>query len=253
MFGRRREEYRPRRESWTTPGGEYSMLAAEVLSAPHTLIAGTTGCGKSTFLHSVMQALLVQNSPVKAALVLIDPKKVELADYAGLPHVLRYAEEADEAEAALRYACALMESRYTSMKARGERMFSGAHVYIIIDELADLMLSARKHEIERLLQRLLQLGRAAAISVIACTQCPNRRVLKAELVCNFTNRFGLRCLSAIESRQIVGEKGCELLPEHGQAIYVHGCHKDLYNLPYVKFEDVLPLIRYWTSARAKAV
>lgn len=248
MFGRRQER-RPSTQTWYTPSGGYSSLADDVLKAPHTLIAGTTGCGKSTFLHAVMQAFLTQYSPVKGRLILIDPKKVELSEYARLPHVVRYAESAEDAESALRYACAIMDERYNVMKANGLKRSNAADLYVIVDELADLMLSDSCGRVKRLLQRLLQLGRAAGIHVIACTQCPNRKVIPAELVCNFTNRFGLRCLSAIESRQIIGFKGCELLPEHGQAYYVHGCNCDLYNLPYVTEDKIRPLVRYWLQAR----
>lgn len=254
MFGLfKRTPKQPKQYYWTVPGGEYDLLSAEVLTAPHTLIAGTTGCGKSTFLHSVMRALLVQHSPASAKLVLIDPKRVELRQYAYLPHTIGYAETPADALSALESAHAMMEQRYRRMVRQGLKTSNEADVYIIIDELADLMLSAEARHIKPVLQSLLQLGRASRIHVIACTQCPNRKVIEAQLVCNFTNRFGLRCVSPIESRQIIGVKGCESLPEHGQAWYVKGCHVGKYVLPFVTDADIRPLINYWMSDAAYRV
>ena len=203
-----------------------------------------------SFLRSVLQALLVKASPNEARLILIDPKRIELNDLAELPHTIRYTNTASGAAAALEQAIEIMNDRYEKMSRAGAKAWNGAKVYIIIDELADLMLSAYAREIRADLQKLLQLGRSARIVVIAGTQCPNRKVIPAELVCNFPCRFGLRCLSQIESRQIVGFKGCETLPEHGEAYVVNGCTAERYKLPFVTDGDIAPLLRYWKSPAA---
>lgn len=244
------EAIKPKTATWHIPGGKYSNLAQVALDSPHTLIAGTTGCGKTTFLRSVLQALLVKNSPKEAKLILIDPKMIELNDLANIPHTMRYTDTASGAAAALSEAIAIMEDRYKKMHETGVKSWDGCKVYVIIDELADLMLSEYANDIKKRLQRLLQLGRSAKIVIIAGTQCPNRKVIPAELVCNFPCRFGLRCLSQIESRQIVGFKGCELLPEHGEAIMVNGCNADRYALPFVTENELAPLLSYWRSPAA---
>ena len=248
---RRQTATAPKTTTWHTPSGEYYRISDEALTAEHTLIAGTTGCGKSTFLHSIMHAFLIQNTPADARLVLIDPKRVELSMYKKLPHTIEYANNAPDALSALRSASAVMEQRYAYMEDHGLRKYTGYSIYIIIDELADLMLSNLAREIQDELQHLLQLGRAAGLHVIAATQCPNRQVIKAQLVCNFTARFGLKCQSPIESRQIVGFKGCEDLPKFGAAIFTHGADCGAYKLPYIKDEDIQPLINWWTSADCK--
>jgi len=182
----------------------------QMIREPHLLIAGTTGCGKSTLIHAIISALLTRD-PQHTELILIDPKQIELGRFC-TPHAIRYAYTPRQMLSALEYASAMMDARYNAQRRTGETGWRG--LYVIIDELADLMLNQRK-EVMPVLQHLLQLGRAANIHVIAATQCPNRRVIPAELVLNFTGRIGMRCLSPIESRQIIGQNGCETLPRYG--------------------------------------
>ena len=238
---------------WYTPGGEYDVLASKALEAEHTLIAGATGCGKSTFLHAIMQALLVQNSPSEAKLILCDPKAVELKRYARLPHVLRYETEADTILSALNQAIGIMESRYQYMaNSDQEEWTDGVKLYVVIEELADLLSSPLKSHIKVAIQRLTQKGRAAGVHVIAATQQPSRKMLPAELTLNFTARFGLACETAIESKQIVGVAGCEELPDHGVCIYKYKRNIGMYKMPFVQKSDILPLINYWTSDKCYA-
>ena len=249
---KKKQEQKTTQITWRTPEGVvYSLLGLEITEAPHTLIAGTTGSGKTTFMRSALQALLAEHSPASAKLVLIDPKQTELYSLRQLPHVIRYADTAPSALDTLRECEGMMMQRFAYMREQGQTVFCGYDLYIIIDELADLMLSAQAREIKNSMQKILQLGRAAKVHIIAGTQCPNRKTIPAELVCNFTNRLGLRCLSAIESRQIIGVKGCETLPEHGEGIYIHGCHIDHYRLPYVTADDLQPLLHYWNSPECR--
>ena len=253
MFGRRKANNQPSDKQssykavWNIPGGNYSILANKALEAEHTLIAGATSCGKSTFLHAIMQALLVKSSPADAKLILCDPKEVELKRYSRLPHVLRY--ETDEAKIleALNYAIEVMNNRYSLMNSRDTEQWNGAEIYVVVEELADLMACPLKKKIQIAIQRLTQKGRAAGIHVIAATQAPSRKIIPAEITLNFTARFGLACESAIESKQIVGVAGCEALPDHGECIMKYKRSIGHYVLPYVKKADLMPLINHWVA------
>ena len=211
-----------------------------LLTAPHVLIAGTTGSGKSVLLRGLIDERLrhIGNSQ----LILIDTKRVELAQFARLRCVSRYANTAEKAAAALADAVKYMRGIYRDMERRGAVLSPFAPVYIIIDELADLMVSEEVKAIRRDLQTLLQLGRAARVHVIAATQAPNRRTIPAEIVLNFTHRVALRCLSPIESRQIIGTAGAETLPKYGRALMLtpDGCEPVA--IPYTSPEDVAELV-----------
>ena len=231
---------------WTTPGGEYSVLAHKVLEAEHTLIAGTTGCGKTSFLRSVMRALLVGTTPDEATLILIDPKRFELREYRKLPHVLRYAQTASEALEALRQAVGIMESRADFMDRNGMKRCDMPHIYVIIDELNDLLISPQARAIKAEMQRVITLGRALRVHLISCTQNPNRATIPANIVSCYTCRIGMKCLNPIESRQAVGIAGCEALPKHGEVIAVLDGE-----IVHAKAPDYIPedgndnLIKYW--------
>ena len=239
---------------WITPNGEVERLSQMVFESEHTLIAGTTGCGKSTLLHGIMRDLLIHYAPCEARLVLIDPKRVELSRYRDLPHTERYVATSEDAVAVLQSVEDMMMKRYEIMEARGEDKYSGAMCFVVIDELAPLMRKDnpdRKY-IQPLLQNILQLGRAANICVIACTQAPSRQVIPAELVLNFTMRIGMRCLSTIESRQIIGNRGCESLPKHGKAYVVYGCELMTAELENTDKAEVAEIINYWNSDKCYA-
>ena len=252
MFGLRNRSKRTY-TTWVRPGGSCAVISDKVLTAEHSLIAGTTGCGKSTFLHSVMQAFLMQYTPAEGKLVLCDPKVVELRRYKDLPHTLAYESNEEDILNALLWTVSIMEDRYDEMGARRIEDWDGAQIFVVIDELADLLCSPHKVEVKVAIQRLTQKGRAAGIHVIACTQAPSRKVLPAEIMLNFTARFGLACVSAIESKQIVGIAGCEELPNHGGCIYRYKRELRAVKLPYVKKEDVQPLIDYWMGGACKTV
>lgn len=231
---------------YKTPGGTYYTLFADMAAQPHLLIAGATGSGKSVIINGIITTLLVTSTPSMAGLILIDPKRVELYQYTALPHTLCYASEPGEAASALKRALTIIETRYQTMRGRGEREWSGGHVYVFIDELADLMLTERK-AVMPLLQRVAQIGRAARVHLIAATQCPLAKVIPTEIKCNLDSRVGLRTRSAQDSRNILGCAGCETLPRYGRAYYMTPDGLDLKNIPYVKSDETQKLIRYWTS------
>ena len=195
-------------------------LYKDILNAPHTLIAGTTGSGKSVLLNGIIRELMETYIPEQKKLILIDPKRVELSQYKNTEFCTAYTSDYQTAITYLDNSIALIEDRYKAMERAGTKQTTQYHLYIIIDELADLMISPAAREIKLKMQKILQIGRAAGVHIIAATQAPNRKIIPAELVLNFTNRIALRCLSSIESRQIINISGAETLPKHGKGLYL---------------------------------
>ena len=199
------------------PPREYWVDFKPLLEAPHILIAGSTGSGKSVLLDDFLFTLTACREPKNAAILLIDPKKVELTAWKNTAFCVGYADTAEAASYWLRRVEAEMDKRYRVMQGKGIKMWDRSDLYIIIDELADLLLLHPKVFTEPL-QNIAQLGRAAKIHLIMCTQQPSRACLKAPITLNITHKIALHCDSAIESRQIIGVSGAELLPPHGEAL-----------------------------------
>lgn len=234
---------------YTTPAGPYADLYKHMLQQPHLLIAGATGSGKSVVINGIMHAAMY-SSPATVEFILIDPKRVELSTYRHLPHTLTYASEPEDMIKALRQAMTITEERYKRMQRKGLRKYSDGHVYVIIDELADLM-TTNKKDVQPLIQRLCQIGRAANVHVIAATQCPLASVIPTPIKVNFDSRVALRTRSAQDSRNILGEKGCECLPRYGQGYYMTPEGLTLYNIPMTPEEEIQALIRYWKTHKPK--
>lgn len=234
---------------WTTPQGEYYSLYKDMLKQPHLLIAGATGSGKSVVINGLVYTALY-DSPAAMQFILIDPKRVELVDYKPLPHTVQYASEPGEMVQALEMAMEITETRYKAMQVRREKNYTGAALYVIIDELADLMTTDRRH-VQPLLQRLAQIGRAANVHIIAATQCPLSCVIPTPIKVNFDSRLALRTRSAQDSRNILGVKGCELLPRYGQGYYMTPDGLTLYNIPMQDPADIAQIVRYWHRARPR--
>ena len=237
------------KREWTTPEGKYYTLYADMLKQPHLLIAGATGSGKSVVINGLVYTALY-DSPAAVQFILIDPKRVELVDYKSLPHTVQYASEPGEMVEALEKAMEITETRYRAMQAQRVKKYSGAALYVIIDELADLMTTNRR-QVQPLLQRLAQIGRAANVHVIAATQCPLSAVIPTPIKVNFDSRVGLRTRSRQDSRNILGVGGCELLPRYGQGYYMTPEGLTLYNIPMQTPEDLQTLLTYWKHARPR--
>jgi S-DNA-T family DNA segregation ATPase FtsK/SpoIIIE len=199
-----------------TPGGAVNSFYRAVLKQPHALIAGATGSGKSTIINGLIYAALFQ-PPSECKLVLCDPKMVELARYAPLPHTLRHGQTIPEILDALEEAGAVMDSRFRHMKRDGKRETDEPDIYVIIDEYADLVLNCTKKQL-KIVQHIAELGRAAHVHLVVATQAPSRQVITAPIAVNMTCKIALRCDSAIESRQILGVSGAEQLPIYGSAL-----------------------------------
>lgn len=237
------------KREWTTPQGQYYSLYADMLKQPHLLIAGATGSGKSVVINGLLYTALY-DSPAAVQLILIDPKRVELIDFKPLPHTLKYASEPGDMVQALELAMTITERRYKAMQARHMKKYDGGAVYVIIDELADLMTTNRR-QVQPLLQRLAQIGRAANVHIIAATQCPLSAVIPTPIKVNFDSRVGLRTRSKQDSRNILGVGGCELLPRYGQGYYMTPEGLTLYNIPMQTPEDLQALLTYWKHARPR--
>lgn len=229
--------------TWKTPVGEAYSIYKDMLQQPHLLIAGATGSGKSVVINALIYTALY-SSPAGAQFVLIDPKRVELVDYKRLPHTLRYASEPGEVVQALQYAVSITESRYKNMQRRGIKKYDGSNVYVVIDELADLM-TTNKRRVQPLLQRLAQIGRAANIHIIAATQCPLAKVIPTEIKVNFDARVALRTRSAQDSRNILGITGAERLPRFGQGYYMTPEGTQRYYIPMYSGEELNSRVQWW--------
>lgn len=192
-------------------------------TAPHVLIAGTTGSGKSVMIHSIIASLLLKNTPKTASLLLIDPKLVEFKYfYEGHPmvwkqHVLT---DPDDAMKALISAKDEMSRRYAKMSKTGDRYWTGQRLYIIIDEVADLI-DASGRKIETVISSLARLGRGAGIHLIIATQHPTAKVLTRQITANLDTRIALRVEDRNASRLIINAPGAETLRGKGDALLRH--------------------------------
>ena len=245
------------RQKWTTPAGERNLLFKNFLEQPHLLVAGATGSGKSVVINALIYTALYKfplcaESTKSVGFLLLDPKRVELSAYKDIPHTLRYASEPAEMVQALQYAMQIVEDRYRTMQRQGVRKFEGQDVYVVIDEFADLMTTNRK-QVQPLIQRLAQIGRAANVHIILATQCPLAKVIPTEIKVNFDARVGLRTRSAQDSRNILGVTGCELLPRYGQGFYMTPEGTTLYSIPMIPDEELDARVKWWMDQRPRGL
>ena len=229
---------------WTIPRMEYYSLYADMLQQTHLLIAGATGSGKSVVINGIISTSL-KDSPAQVQYIFIDPKRVELAQYKRLPHCITYASEPNSMVQALQTALDIINDRYKAMQRQGARKYTGSHIYVVIDELADLMTTNRR-QVQPLIQRIAQIGRAANVHIIAATQCPLSAVIPTPIKVNFDSRVGLRTRSKQDSRNILGCGGCELLPSYGQGYYMTAQGIELYKIPMYDQTTTSALIQHWT-------
>ena len=202
---------------------------------PHLLIAGATGSGKSVCIHSLITSLLWRNGPAILKLILIDPKRVELAYYKDIPHLLTpVINDGKRAINALRWAVKDMERRYEQLSGEGFRDIIGfnnhaakngeelmPYIVIVIDELADLM-AAWGREVEGTIIRLAQMARAVGIHLVVSTQRPSVEVITGLIKANITTRVAFQVASQVDSRTILDMAGAEKLLGNGDMLYLAG-------------------------------
>lgn len=240
MFGKKKVYYAEDTTGW--------VQGRKILAESHILIAGSTGCGKSTLIHDLMWTALA-SVPTYTQFILIDMKAgMELGRYATLPHTLAFARSAEEAISALDYAQQIMIDRCNQMFSSGQTMWQGSDIYVVIDELGFLLQSCGSEALKRLVL-ISQQGRAAKVHLLLATQNPSKQGIPAAIQQNMTCLIGMKCRDAIQSRQIIGQAGCESLPSHGLAYIILGT--DLYQLPITPESDETyrKRIAYWSDPK----
>ncbi len=244
-------------------------VVVDLAAMPHMLVAGSTGAGKSVFINSVLVSLLIKKSPNQMKLILIDPKQLELALYARLPHlIMPVITEAKTAATALLWACQEMERRYSIMSEFGVRNIEGfnhklknaagpaidrirkfyeyaadetyelPYIVIIVDEFADLILTQKGKEIETHICRLAAKARAAGIHLMLATQRPSVDVITGLIKSNFPTRVSFRVTSSTDSRTILNAMGAEKLLGKGDMLYKQGVDTTRIHSAYIEETEI---------------
>jgi S-DNA-T family DNA segregation ATPase FtsK/SpoIIIE len=210
---------------------------ADLEAMPHLLIAGATGSGKSVCINTIITSLVYRNSPQDVQLLLIDPKRLEMNMYEGIPHlVCEVVTEAKKAVKALSWVIEEMDLRYQLLAKRGVRNIQSyeeglPYIVVVIDELADLMLTVPQ-ELETAVTKLAQMARAVGIHLVMATQRPSVDVITGVIKANFPCRMGFKVASKTDSRTILDANGAERLlgkgdmlilpPGSSEPIRIHG-------------------------------
>ena len=241
-------------------GGE--TVVADLAKMPHLLIAGATGSGKSVCLNSVICCLMMNNTPDAVHFVMVDPKRVELVNYNGIPHLVSpVVVDSEKAVLALRWLNAEMDGRYkrfSATKARNIEDYNKnrqpaeclPYIVVVIDELADLMMTAFD-EVEHSLCRLAQLARATGIHLIVATQRPSVDVVTGLIKANFPTRMSFALTSQVDSRTIIDSAGAEKLLGRGDMLYMAQDASKPKRLQGTMVGDpeIERLVNFWTVQR----
>ncbi|MDD2693883.1 MAG: DNA translocase FtsK [Candidatus Gracilibacteria bacterium] len=207
------------------------FIVGDLAKMPHLLIAGQTGSGKSVGMNGFILSMLYKNTPSELRMIMVDPKQVELGIYDGIPHLLTpVINSPDKALNALKWGVAEMERRYSTMKPMNVRNLEEYNakvgnkdrmpvIVIIIDELADLMMSGNKKEVEAAITRIAQKARAVGLHLILATQRPSVDVITGLIKANVPSRVAFTVASNIDSRTILDQIGAEDLLGRGDMLY----------------------------------
>ncbi len=253
------------------------IAAADLASMPHLLIAGSTGTGKSVAVNSMIMSILYKSTPDEVRLVLVDPKRLELGNYEGVPHLYTpIITEPKLAANALRNAVREMERRLKLLAAKGVRNIDSYNrlfddtpslfteqaenpedgplpkIVIIIDELADLMM-LDGNNVEESITRLAQMARAVGIHLVLATQRPSVDVITGLIKANFPARVSFRVASKVDSRTILDANGAECLLGRGDMLYLPAGSARVHRLhaPYVTEKEIAAVVEFW-KAQGKA-
>ena len=206
-------------------------VSADLTKMPHLLIAGTTGSGKSVCVNAIIACLLLQNTPDDLRFIMVDPKRVELTGYNGIPHLVApVVVDLERIVGVLKWVTREMDDRYRKFNERGARNINSyngligpdekplPYLVVVIDELADLMMLA-PDETERVLTRLAQMARATGIHLIISTQRPSVDVVTGLIKANFPSRVAFAVASSVDSRVILDQPGAERLLGRGDMLF----------------------------------
>jgi DNA segregation ATPase FtsK/SpoIIIE, S-DNA-T family len=246
------------------------IAIADLCGMPHLLIAGSTGTGKSVAINAMIMSILYKSTPDQVRLVLVDPKRLELGNYEGVPHLYTpIITEPKLAANALRNAVREMERRLKLLAAKGVRNIDGynrlfddtpslfgeqaeegpiPHIVIIIDELADLMM-LDGHNVEESITRLAQMARAVGIHLVLATQRPSVDVITGLIKANFPARVSFRVATKVDSRTILDANGAESLLGRGDLLYLPSGSARVHRLhaPFVTEKEIAAVVEFWKS------
>lgn len=223
------------------------IVSATLDELPHLLIAGTTGSGKSVFENCIICSLACRYRPQDLNLLLIDPKSVEFAPYNSLPHLVAdVISDTAKAVQALAWAAAEMDRRYKELERLGKRSNTGdfPRLVIIIDELADLMLTGG-YNAEKNIVRIAQKGRAAGVHLIIATQRPTVNIVTGLIKANIPSRIAFRLPAVVDSRTILDHKGAEALRGRGDGLALIpsiSLAPFRFQAPFLSAEDIKSII-----------
>jgi S-DNA-T family DNA segregation ATPase FtsK/SpoIIIE len=237
-------------------------VAADLAAMPHLLIAGQTGSGKSVCVNALISCLLANNTPDDLRLIMVDPKRVELTGYNGIPHLLApVVVELERVVSALQWVSREMDMRYRKLAEAGSRNIQDynakapanaqrklPYLVVIIDELADLMMLA-PDETERTITRLAQLARATGIHLVIATQRPSVDVVTGLIKANFPARVAFAVASNVDSRVILDQPGAETLLGRGDMLFQAPDAPAPVRLQgvFVSDTEIFRLVSYWQS------
>ena len=237
-----------------------SSVVTDLAELPHLLIAGATGSGKSVCLNSVVASLLLTKAPDQLRMLMVDPKRVELTPFNGIPHLVApVIVDVDEVNAALRGLMREMLRRYKQMEEAGVRNITGYNakakermpfLVLIVDELADLMITGG-FEVEQSLVRLAQLGRATGIHLVLATQRPSVNVVTGLLKANIPGRIAFAVASQVDSRVILDMVGAERLLGKGDMLILNSDSPKPRRVQgtLVYDDEIDQLVKFWSSQK----
>ena len=235
-------------------------VAADLASMPHLLIAGTTGSGKSVLVNAIIVSLLVNNRPDQVRFIMVDPKRVELTSYNGVPHLVApVVVDLERTLGVLKWVTREMDERYRKFsegrrratlritnRHLGDDLERMPYIVVVIDELADLMMLA-PDETERVITRIAALARATGIHLVIATQRPSVDVVTGLIKANFPARIAFAVAGGVDSRVILDQPGAERLLGKGDMLYLSGSAPAAARLQgvLVSPEEVDNVTRYW--------